>query len=218
MTLRNDQIAIVHGATPSISDLTEITFRNHAHYALKHGYALREFEFRPSEKVWEKIRVLRETFADPNIHRAFWIDADAIFTNLELSLVEHLPNGKIVGACDVFGFNAGCLWLENCPEVRRLLWVLTNQGREMFDSALWKEQSALRYFSLHPPYTELFTYVDPSKMNAYLNEIYAKENRPPLASLNQWKPGCFVLHLPGISHRIRIQILKKILAEQLTPP
>lgn len=215
MSLQNHQIAIVHGASPNFGELKDITFTNHADYALQYGYDLRTFQFQASETVWGKIRALQETFADPHIRRAFWIDADAVFTNLNLSLTEHLPHGKVVVSCDIFGINTGCLWLENCTEVCRLLWAIATEGHQLFAKAIWPEQCALRHFSLHPPYAELFTYVEQTLMNSYLNEHYSEKycadiGRPE-DGFGQWQPGDFILHLPAISHHKRIEILKKIL-------
>ncbi len=211
MTLRNDQIAIVHGVSRNLQSLADITFPNHAEYASKHGYVVQTREVEPSENVWGKIRILQQVFADSNIRRALWIDADAIFTNVELSLIQHLPDGKVVMACDIFGPNAGVIWLENCPEVQRLLWTVATMGRQMFATAPWPEQCALRYFAFHPPYNKLVTYVGQHQMNAYLNENYPVKKGRPQDGFGQWQPGDFILHLPGINNTLRIKIFKRFL-------
>lgn len=213
MDLRNNQIAIVHGISRNYQSLADVTFPNHAEYASKHGYVVQTREIEPSENVWGKIRILQEVFADSNIRKALWIDTDAIFTNPEISLVEHLPDGQVVLACDIFGPNAGVIWLENCEGVRRLLWTVATMGRQQFETAIWREQSALRYFLLHPPYNKLVTYVEQHQMNAYLNENYsAEKNGRPQDGFGQWQPGDFVLHLPAITNTLRIKIFKKILS------
>ncbi len=213
ITLRNDQITIVHGATPSYAPLTALTFPNHAEYAAKQGYMLKTVDFQPSEATWGKIRILREILNDTNIRRVFWIDADAIFTNMELALTEHLPDGKIVMACEVLGPNTGSMWLENCPEVHRLLWIIATRGHQMFATRAWHEQSAFRYFALHPPYDKVIQYVEQTRMNSGFTEHYKSWSRPQ-DGFGQWQPDHLILHLPGVRMKPAMEVLQKVLSSQ----
>lgn len=213
MPLRNNQIAIVHGASSSPNELTNITFRNHAEYAYKHGYMLQEIKFE-SPHTGDQLWALHKIFKIPEIRRAFWIDADAVFTNPELSLTEHLPDGKVVMPYDIFGPSADCLWVENCPEVVRLLWAASHVGEWMTvwdnpGTARFKAQRGLGYLSLHPPYRALFTYVEQTVMKSHYNG-YFMDGRPE-DHFGRWQPGDFILHLAGIPSGLKIHILEKIL-------
>ncbi len=213
MSLRNNQIAIVHGTASPLNELSDIIFRNHADYAIRHGYMLQEFRLNPNEgQLW----TLYQMFANnTGIRRAFWIDSEAVFTNLEFLLTEHLPIGKIVMACDIFGPSADCLWLENCPEVVRLLWAASRVETWIFEghhpgTIPCREQMALRYLSLHPPYQELFTYVEQRVMKSYLlNECYSDDR--PKDDFGQWQAGDFILHLGGLIPALKVSTLESIL-------
>ncbi len=177
---------------------------------------LQEFQLNPETE--NKLSLLYQTFENPEIRRAFWIDSDAVFTNPELRLTEHLPSGKVVMPCDIFGPSAGCLWLENTPEVRRLLWAASHVGGWVSEghhpqSTHLKEQWGLRYLSLHPPYDQLFTYVEQTLMKSHLNEYYS-DGRPN-DGFGQWQPGDFVLHLGDLSSAIKVSVLEDILSPSL---
>ncbi|PWU06878.1 MAG: hypothetical protein C5B47_06930 [Verrucomicrobia bacterium] len=213
MDLRNDQIAIVHAFSENLQNLADVTFPNHVEYASKHGYVVKTKEIvYPWDSPWEKIQIIQEVLADPNIRKVLWIDADAIFTNMELPLTQHLPDGKIVITCDAFGPNAGILWLTNCPEVRRLLQAVT-MVRPMFRASPWNEQTALRHLFLHPPYDKLVTYVEQRQMNAYFCEYSPSLLGPPPNDIGKWQPGDFILHRPGIDNKVRIKDFKKVLSD-----
>lgn len=208
--MNNNQIAIVHGTSSFEDEVIQITFRNHTEYALKHGYMLQEFRFDPNQG--DKLWALSQTFKNPDILRAFWIDSDAIFTNPDLQLTNHLPEGKVIMPYDIFGPSADCLWMENTPEVRRLLWAASQVGAWAFEghnpqTPHFKEKMGLRYLSLHPPYDQLFTYVEQTLMKSHLNEYYS-DGRPN-DNFGQWKPGDFILHLGGIPSAMKVSILEE---------
>lgn len=210
--MQNNQIAIVHQTASPCNELTNITFRNHIEYALKHGYILQEVQLNPD--AGNKLSMLGQVLENTDIHRAFWIDSDAVFTNPELRLTDHLPQGKVVMACDIFGPSADCLWVENCPEVRRLLWAASQVAAWALhgdDPGImrFREQTGLRYLSLHPPYQDLFTYVDHRLMKSHKNEYYL-DGRPE-DGFGQWQPGDFILHLGGLPPVLQISILESAL-------
>ncbi|PWU06879.1 MAG: hypothetical protein C5B47_06935 [Verrucomicrobia bacterium] len=208
---RNNQIAVVHGGAP-FDEVTQITFRNHAEYALKHGYLLQELRFNPKQPQ-NKLSMLYQMLQNLEIHRAFWIDSNAIFTNPKLRLTEYLPAGKVVMSYDIFGPSTDCLWLENTPEVRRLLWAASCVSVLLFREESTEiypiDRRGLRYVSLHPPYHQLFTYVEQTVMRSQLNEYYS-DGRPD-DGFGQWQPGDFILHVGGLHSTMKVSILQDML-------
>jgi hypothetical protein len=201
-------IAIISGYSPSFERVGRISTENHKAYAESHGYRYICAPFPDGQGSWPKVDILAKAFEDSTITTALWIDADAIFTNFDLTITEHLPSpGRgIVWAPDINGPNAGVMWMANSMLVRQLLWAVRTSGRHLFGMMGWHDQSAFRFFSREEPYRTLFKTVRQETMNSYRNDLY-QDGRPQ--DFGQWKPGDFILHLPGISNDVRERVFKE---------
>lgn len=199
------EIAVISGYSPSFGRVGKISSENHRRYCERHGYRYLNMPFPEGQGSWPKLDILSKAFDGEDVKMALWIDADAVFTNPSLSLETHLPSpGRgIVWAPDINGPNAGVMWVGNSPIVRQLLWAVRTTGRHLFGMAGWHDQSALRFFSHEEPYRGLFKTVPQTQMNSYRNDLYA-DGRPQ--EYGQWKPGDFVLHMPGLSNEVREKV------------
>lgn len=219
MSMHPSDILILSGSTRNWLPAT-ISRPNHEAYAAKHGYRYQHETFTEGGS-WTKPRAIAKAMEDYSFPWVFWIDADAIITNMEKYFFHEDIDPGITMGTDINGPNAGVMMLQNTPMVRQLLWAVnhtgpwafpepTTQGRNMGVPNHWQDQSAFRFFALLPPYRELFKFAEQRVMNSYLNELY-DDGRPK--EMGQWQPGDFVLHLPGIDDQKRVEAMRRTLAK-----
>lgn len=188
-------IAIVSLATPNMKEMTDLSFINHIHYAKKHNYnyifydnTLVDFKY----VTWNKVYVLMELIN--SFEYIFWIDADAIFTNMDItleSIIEKNPN-KSLHVCDDIGgwkLNTGAMIWKNNKWSKDVIqqWasmekIPHNQGAE--------QQQLINFLINH----------DKSRKNwhVYNRRLF---NAHPKDHQN----GDFILHMMGLSGKQRIK-------------
>jgi hypothetical protein len=188
-------IAIVTLATPNMKSMTDISFKNHAFYAKKHDYnyvsyydSLVDFKY----VTWNKVFAISDLIS--SFEYICWIDADAIFTNMDTtleSIIEQNPQ-KHLHVCDDIGgwrLNTGVMIWENCEWSTRVLkdWsemekIPHNQGAE--------QQQLINYLKKHDN--------DCIHWHVYNRKLF---NAHP----KDHTEGDFVLHMMGLSGTERIK-------------
>ena len=115
------RVCILMFSTPNIVD----TYAGHAAavneaYARRHGYAFVHV-VQPAQHAipqWEKVRLIRDLL--PKYDAVFWIDSDAVFNQLDVSLDRWLADpAEFVGCTDVpngpYKINCGTMLVKNTP-------------------------------------------------------------------------------------------------------
>ncbi len=199
---------IISASSPSFSPVALRTRANHQAYADAHGYGYVHQEWEDGELSWAKPGLILEILeSDPRIPRVIWIDSDAVFTNMDTPIPE---TSGVTMSCDVNGLCAGVMLLENTVEVRALLYAVSTSGPQLFPENPWSDQMALRFFLAGPPYDRLLKLRHQRAMNSYWPGAYSY----PGAEKGHWQEGDWILHLPGLSHERRIEILTSVLDSQ----
>jgi hypothetical protein len=195
ITRGKKQIAIVALATPNMKAMTDISFKNHKHYALKHDYnylcyydSLVDIRY----VTWNKVFVIQDLLK--SFKYVMWIDADAIFTNMNVtleSIIERNAN-KHLWVCDDIGgwrLNTGVMIWENNAWSHKVLeeWasmekIPHNQGAE--------QQQLINYLAKHDDACKHW-----HVYNRHLFNTHPKEH----------KDGDFILHMMGLSGEERIK-------------
>lgn len=199
VTRGKKQIAIVALATPNMKAMTDISFKNQKHYALKHDYNYLCYHDTMVDLryvTWNKVYVLKELLQSFNY--IMWIDADAIFTNMDItleSIIEKQPS-KHLWVCDDIGgwrLNTGVMIWENhkwCIDVlenwSKMEKIPHNQGAE--------QQQLINYLRSNDNNCENW-----HVFNRKLFNTHPKEH----------KNGDFILHMMGLSGEERISAFTK---------
>ena len=188
-------IAIVALATPNMKSMSDISFANHAFYAKKHNYnyisyynTLVDFKY----VTWNKVFVISDLLS--SFKYICWIDADAIFTNMDTtleSIINQNPQ-KHLHVCDDIGgwrLNTGVMIWENCDWSKQVLkdWsemekIPHNQGAE--------QQQLINYLKKHDN--------DCVHWHVYNRKLF---NAHP----KEHSEGDFILHMMGLSGTERIK-------------
>lgn len=176
---------------------------NHIAYAEKHGYRYEHAPFPDGQQAWPKLDALID-----NLHygRVLWIDADAIFTDMNVE--PHYPLGLQSGltmSVDINGPCAGVMWLRNCPLLQMLLHTCRDH-RSLFEGHPWSDQAALRHFIALPPYDTLVQYSSDRQIDYSLYPGYS--NLACLTSMS-WTPQSFIFHAAGLPVEVQLAAIKE---------
>lgn len=199
ITKGEKNIAIVALATPNMKSMTDVSFLNHKYYAQKYNYNYLSFNDTIVDLryvTWNKVFVLKQYLKKYDY--VMWIDADAIFTNLEItieSIVQKNPD-KYLWVCDDIGgwrLNTGVMIWKNSDWSLKVLeeWstmekIPHNQGAEQ---------------------QQLINYLTKNDNNCCNWHVYNRRlfNTHP----KEHKKGDFILHMMGLSGEERIKVFNK---------
>lgn len=167
-------------------EIGELTTPNKAQYCRKHGYY-----FSVSTDTWHSIRppswskILYVRYLLGYSEWVFWIDADAIFANMEIKLESILDSTfDIVIAKDINGINAGIFGIKSSKKTLEFLdevWGMT----EYIHHPHWEQEAMSQIIDSRLT----VKYVDKRVLNSYPND---------------YQPGDFILHTPNMPNRLEI--------------
>lgn len=194
----NVPIAIVSQATPNMSAMTKLSFANHEAYARKHGYTyvcyydtLVDFTY----VTWNKVYVLQEQLK--KYKYVMWIDADAIFTNMNVKLEGVLQKAKHkhLHVCNDIGgwrLNTGVMIWEQCKWTQDLLDQWTSMKKIPHNQGAEQQQII-----------NLLKNVDNHCNHWHIHDQKVFNTHPKVHTM-----GDFVLHMMGMSGQERINTFK----------
>lgn len=204
--------AIIHVYTEEINNIGRLTTPNKIEYANKHGYKYIEISsknnldlsktvknstFMPEFNIaigWSKVKLLKDILIqNQDIKWFFWIDADAVFMNMNIRL-ESLISEKaffIVGR-DCNGINVGTFFIKNCDRSIKFLDDIWNHGPIRGSWWTETEQGQIDLFSQKEEYFDGFWVVPNNKFNSYVHDC----SSGGLPS-HKYEPNDFIIHLPG---------------------
>lgn len=198
----------------SFKDVAAITIPNLYQYARKHGYDIHESFGHPIRRgvIWDRFAIMPENAGDADwlIH----MDADVLITNRHIRLEELIDPafGIIMANCTCEDYalrlNDGVAIFKNCDEVRATMQEIFNDPVE--NNARYG-QDVLQRMKDDGQLTHLLKLERQKAMNSFL---YTEYNMPP-TTLGHWTPGDFVLHLPGVDNKRRVETFRKTLADIL---
>ena len=199
ITRGKKSFAIVSLATPNMKEMTDISNKNHRFYAQKHDYTYLCYDDTMVDGryvTWNKVFVIKELLQ--SFEYVMWIDADAIFTNMNItleSIIEKNPQ-KQLWVCDDIGgwrLNTGVMiWKKSIWSTKvvddwaRMEKIPHNQGAE--------QQQLINYLAKHDN--------DCKQWHVYNRKVF---NTHP----KEHKQGDFILHMMGLSGEERIATFKR---------
>ena len=112
--------------TKNIKDVTIHSLQNQIHYATKHGYSFIAYDdtMVPFDIVtWNKVFVIQKHL--DNFEWVMWIDSDAIFTNMNITINEIIKScdKDMIIADDIGGWkmNTGVMFWKNTDWSKNIL-------------------------------------------------------------------------------------------------
>ncbi len=191
--------------TENMEEVATITASTKIDYAHKHGYQYKApiLEQRPNEyPAWGKLRLLLDYL--PTVDRLFWIDADSLVTNLDISL-ERIPYIDGLTASRDWGIDS------SLRDFSSSAMILTPKALPLIESAAqkihWANYPLWDQSSLHEAAREFgsLLHILPRRaLNAVPQELH------PFA-IEPWQEGDFLCHLTSKSNQERKTFLDSFL-------
>lgn len=200
----------------SHAELAALTWEaNKKQYCDKHGYipAPKTTNFSTTQIHFDKFsHILHVMNTNPSVDWVWWIDNDAMITNLDVKL-ETLVNDThhIIMSVDIASLNTGSFLVKNTAKAKQWLEFLLSKKTEYKNDTKWFDQQAVIDF--YVKFQDLFHIVKQTTMNSYDYKMYNVSGIDLLGHNGQWNPGDFVIHWPGLSNANRVVLATRQLQQ-----
>lgn len=193
-------------------DMAAITMPTVKGYAAKQGYAfVYEPNIEPTLADACKISLFHQLYAGGRFtgdDYYCWVDTDALVMNsyfdLEAYLVAELVNHHVLYGSDFNGINSG-IWMARFTSHADHFLRVAQQTSFAYG---WADQNGIIATYLQPIFTPLVKFVPGKMFNAMPYELYGHEDWAHKNEINNYEPGDFILHLPGIEAQTRMELLR----------
>jgi len=211
-TSNTTNFAIVSMYNDAHAELGAVTWPNKEAYAEKHGYGAycRTEGFTSKPIHFEKLVIMLDIMtANPDLDWVWWIDNDAVITN-DLIKLESIadPEYHVIITTDIASLNSGSFMVRNSMQGRSWLEFILAKGLEHYKDNRWPEQQPMTDFYIK--FEDIIKIVPQRTMNSYEYKIYGVDPTDMLDTSGQWEQGDFVLHMPAISNKMRLQLISQI--------
>ena len=207
----NPKIAIVSIFNEKHKSLSDLTWTNKEQYAIKHGYiaVAKTDNFSPEQVHFDKfIHILDVMKTNPDLEWVWWLDNDAMITNFDTVIEDLVDNNyHVIMPTDIAALNTGSFIVRNSIQAREWLEFLLSKKKEYKNDNKWFEQQAVIDF--YPKFQHLFKIIPQKWLNSYDYRMYNVEGIDLLGQDGQWEQGDFVIHWPGLSNEIRVQLAQQ---------
>ena len=211
-TQDSTQFAIVSMYNDSHAELGAVTWPNKEAYAEKHGYGsyCKTEDFVSEPIHFEKLIIMLDIMkANTDLDWVWWLDNDAIITNDNIRLEDIAdPDYHVIITSDIASLNAGSFMVRNTTQGRGWLEFILSKGIEHYKDNRWPEQQPMTDF--YVKFKDIVKVVPQRTMNSYNYDIYRVDGTDLLDTNGQWENGDFVLHMPAIPNKTRLEIIKQI--------
>lgn len=206
----------------NFEELANITlFQNKIKYAELHGYDCVYKTEGFSKKIgFDKLYCLDSLFKTNKYEWILWTDADAMITNFSIKLEDLIDNNfHFIVATDFNGINTGVFLIRYSDQGRKFLDYLIEFSRKHPDVRM-QEQQFIKEAYEKTDFKQIIKIVPQKTMNSYMYDLYQSRysstpncrNRvDSLGNNGDWQVGDFIVHLPDISQKTRIDIAKQML-------
>lgn len=206
------KIAIVTNALYNpFPEYAVITNKLKRQYCGLHGidYLYGESNVHPElHPMWCKPRIMLD--AIKNYDWLVWMDADAAPVGMEFDIGKFLsvqPADKVVIEPDINNYNSGVFAISNGPRcITWMEYIESLRNLPKYQHGIRDNQAVIDSFKM-PEWSGIIN-VPPREIgwNSYM-DIYRNIYRKPLP--NPYRPGDFVLHVPGASNEQRLRIFRE---------
>lgn len=199
------KVAILIQRTLDWQEIADITVKNNEEYARKHGYSFIHEIFDSPYDGFNKIETVQKLFLFTDVTLVWSLDCDALITRHSIKIENFVDNEHdFYITKDYNGLNAGSFIIKKSQwSYSFISYLLDQKGKD----GMYCEQDAINQYRRTYPESTKIKILPQSNINSYLYENYPEI---PLQTHEQgnWDPGDFVLHLPGVGMKKRIEILK----------
>ena len=198
---------------PNYSSLGDCVLSNWIEYCNKHGYGLNAYighygfdasiplGFHKTKFVYDQL------FNNPDApDAALVLDLDIMITNMEIQVGAFLgghPNANMILTADVNGVNSGSYVIRRNDGAKQLLEYMLGDI-----SNFTCEQNTIKERPDNQIVKDNVEVLEHPSINSYLYESYPEFSHHAATNPGQWKPGHFLLHLPGMSLERRLGIFQ----------
>jgi hypothetical protein len=196
--------------------LGDIAASSNAAYCQKKGYGFRVFRSgwdlsRPHS--WSKLHFILDTFQ--SYEWVFWIDADAVITNHNISLSSFITGNEDMVICQVQHLNeperhkqilnCGVFLIRSCNFSKKLIETMWNKVH--YINHPWWEQIA---------FIDAYNEQEDVRSRIRVMSARAFNSVPPwrhtMSNDAKWVPGDFVVHFSVYPIEVRIGMMRRLLA------
>lgn len=235
----NNNVLIVTGTTDILRSDTEtdalmqevfdMTLNSKIRYSKKHQYdliTLRSLGSDPTGTFDEKdlgfLRVIRCLQYINFYDYVMWIDADALITNNNFSIVDFDIEDEVClyASWDWNGkytLNSGNFIIKKNNYINQFINAFMSIGKHVKEKNIWGgEQTTFNHMKSIPEFKNHIKILDHKYLNsAPSREIYGKawEGRNDIP--HPWSTDSFLVHLTGVSNNDRLRILKENFKEYI---
>ena len=226
--------AVVSMSTKNIDDLASTTDGLKRQYCQQHGYdffvigdedlVIRTEPYSPFMD-WNKALYIDKLFANcPDIEWILLSEADATITNFNIRIEDKIDNDyHIIVPVDRLNLNSGNILIRNSEQGRVYIKMIIDKAEEYRegqspDSTLkdrWGIQQVI--IDTIDEYQNIVKIVEQRYMNSYEPQIYdyCDASRDIFGNDAAWQKGDWIIHWPGIRHKVRIERAKRLVDEDL---
>lgn len=205
------RVAVCTAHSPDYQPLADLTLPTVRTWCQKHGYDLfYKGDLDPKRGDRIKIEMFQSIYQQKTHDTYVWIDTDAAISNTDVRLENFCEwhdideKAHVIWGCDPAGPNSGFLVARFSPESYGYFSESLKRSAEMG----WADQVGMIQMMLVHPWKQWVKTIDGKFCNAYPIEHYGWHGYP---NINEWEPGCFVFHTPGMPMEKRIQVFQEYL-------
>lgn len=210
------KIKFVTYCSKEYAPLGAITLPNRRAYCQRHGYELQIHENPVGDQgmAWDKILIILEALKTADV--VVWNGLDVLVMNQEFrveTLLAKHPRASALLTTDFLGMNSDNMIFRRDHWSEQLLHAVRTFGHVLYRNHVWAEQEAFIRFTSSAPYLGHVGWVEQNVMNSYINSLYGRPSEWP----GDYRPGDWLVHLPGIKNEQRLPIAEKLAAFAQTP-
>jgi len=206
------KVVIFTAHDTAYAEMADVTRPTLERYATKHGY---ELVYDPNvpeqEKDACKARIFGELYRSGEYGPddiAMWIDTDALIMNSEVKPLPMWNSEHFVWSYDWNGPNSGVWIARFSSQAMHFIQTYDYLARAMG----WGDNWAMNQTMLLPPFNGWVTCHPGKTMNCNLYDAHGMGDWAHKNSINNYEPGDFILHLAGVEHSLRMELLRKYAA------
>lgn len=190
--------------------IVDLTQPGKEEYAARHGYVsfVQKEVYDPAYDLsFQRVKLIRDyLLLHPEIDWLWVHGVDTIITNhnvrLEEFIEKHLDKHFLITK-DINGINDDSFLIRNNAWAQRWLGFILSKSEE-YKNDCWSSQRVIQHNEYHDEFKDGIQILSHPSINSYLYRLYQWGPETP----GDWRPGHFLLHLPGLNLQERLNILQ----------